>query len=168
MADSRGMKLLRTSLMALAALIVAGTVASAAPSFDEVVDPEPTVSPSPTVEPTVSPSPEAEPMVEADEDETDAVVEDEAPDFTECKEAEYTGLDNAICRHGVLVALHPDNTGLQNALERLEANRDRHEAKWAERHGDDPGDVTEGDASTCPGNSCGTHGGGNGHGHGPH
>jgi hypothetical protein len=76
------MKLLRTTMMALAALIVAGTVASAATSFDEVPDPEPTVSPSPTVEPTVSPSPEAEPVLEVDEGEESVEAD---PDFSACE-----------------------------------------------------------------------------------
>ena len=41
-----------------------------------------------------------------------------APDFSACNG--LTGLENAICRHEVLVALHPDNKGLANALARLE------------------------------------------------
>jgi len=153
------MKLLRTFMMALAALIVAGTVASAATSFDEVPDPEPTVSPSPTAEPTVSPSPEAEPAVETVETEEEGQeadgAEGEAPDFSECEG--LTGLENAICRHEALLAAQPDNLGLQNALTQLEANLAKHEEKHAESSDED------GQAS-CPGKSCEPHGNGNGHG----
>lgn len=152
------MKLLRTSLMALAALIVAGTVASAAPSSDEVADPEPTVSPSPTVEPTVSPSPEVEePVVEPEE--SDPAVEGTAPDFSACEG--LTGLDNAICRHEALLVVKPDHQGLMNALDHLMANKERKAERWAEKHGEDAGTTTEGDTSSCPGKSCEPHG--NGH-----
>ena len=154
------MKLLRTSMMALAALIVAGTVASAAPWYDEVVDPDPTVSPSPTVEPTVSPSPEAEPVVEAEEG--DPTGEGKTPDFSECKEEGYTGLANAICRHEALLQVKRDHQGLMNALEHLYANQQRKAERWAEKHGEGAGTTTEGDTS-CPGKSCEPHGNGNGH-----
>ncbi|HEU4354739.1 MAG TPA: hypothetical protein VFT27_04045 [Actinomycetota bacterium] len=150
------MKLLRTSMLALAMLIVAGTVASAAMSSDEVPDPEPTVSPSPTVEPTVSPSPETEPVAE----EGDAAVEGKTPDFSRCKEAGYTGLENAICRHEELLVVKPDNQGLMNALDHLMANQERKAERWAEKHGEDTG-TTEGDTASCPGKSCEPHG--NGH-----
>lgn len=158
------MKLLRTSMMALAALIVAGTVASAAPSFDEVVDPDPTVSPSPTVEPTISPSPSPEveePVVEPEE--SDPAVEGTAPDFSACEG--LTGLENAICRHEALLVVKPDHKGLTNALDHLIANQERKAEKWAEKHGEDAGTTTEGDTSSCPGKSCEPHGNGNGHGH---
>jgi hypothetical protein len=152
------MKLLRPLMMALAAIIVAGTVASAATSFDEVPDPEPTVSPSPTVEPTVSPSPEAEPVVEADEGE--GSVEGRTPNFSACEG--LTGLENAICRHEALLDVKPDHHGLMNALDRLNANQERKAARWAEKHGEDVG-TTGGGTSSCPGKSCEAHGNGNGH-----
>jgi hypothetical protein len=152
------MKLLRTFMMALAALIVAGTVASAATSFDEVPDPEPTVSPSPTAEPTVSPSPEAEPVVETEEEGQEEGAEGEAPDFSECEG--LTGLENAICRHEALLERKPDHQGLQNALDHLYANQQRKAERWADKHGEGS---TEGDASSCPGKSCEPHGYGNGH-----
>jgi hypothetical protein len=47
------------------------------------------------------------------------------PDFSAC--LGLTGLDNAICRHEVLLAADPDNHGLRNALDHLLANRDRHD-----------------------------------------
>lgn len=152
------MKLLRTTMMALAALIVAGTVASAATSFDEVPDPDPTVSPSPTVEPTVSPSPEAEPVLEVDEGEES--VEGKTPDFSACEG--LTGLENAICRHEALLDVKPDHQGLMNALDHLYANQLKKAEKWAEKHGEDAG-TTEGGTSACPGKSCEPHGNGNGH-----
>ncbi|HEX5949638.1 MAG TPA: hypothetical protein VFZ96_01440 [Actinomycetota bacterium] len=160
------MKLLRTTMMALAALIVAGTVASAATSFDEVPDPEPTVSPSPTAEPTVSPSPEAEPAVETTEgvETTESVesVEGKTPDFSRCKGDGYTGLANAICRHEELLEVKRDHQGLQNALDHLTANQEAKAERWAEKHGEDVG-TTEGETFSCPGKSCEPHGNGNGH-----
>jgi hypothetical protein len=149
-------------MLALAALIVAGTVASAATSFDEVPEPEPTVSPSPTVEPTVSPSPEAEPVLEVDEGEES--VEGKTPDFSRCKEEGFTGLENAICRHQELLDVKPGHQGLMNALDHLYANRDKKAEKWAEKHGEDAG-TTEGGTSSCPGKSCEPHGNGHGNGH---
>ncbi|HEU4528815.1 MAG TPA: hypothetical protein VFT80_12910 [Actinomycetota bacterium] len=159
------MKLLRTTMMALAALIVAGTVASAATSFDEVPDPEPTVSPSPSVEPTVSPSPEPEPVLEPvlEDEEGEESVEGKTADFSACEG--LTGLENAICRHEALLEVKPDHQGLMNALDHLYANQEKQAEKWAEKHGEDLG-TTEGETSSCPGKSCEPHGNGNGNGHG--
>ena len=76
----------------------------------------------------------------------DGTAEDApAPDFSSC--TGLTGLDNAICRHEVLIALHPDNEGLQHSLERLLENKARHDS-----------------AATSPGGSA-DHGNGNGHAH---
>lgn len=50
-----------------------------------------------------------------------------APEFTACEG--LTGLDNAICRHEALLAVHPDNQGLQHSLGRLIENKAEHEAK---------------------------------------
>jgi hypothetical protein len=46
------------------------------------------------------------------------------PDFSACEG--LTGLDNAICRHEALLAVDPDNEGLQTALAHLQESRDRH------------------------------------------
>jgi len=45
------------------------------------------------------------------------------PDFSAC--AGLTGLENAVCRHEVLLQLHPGNRGLANALAHLRENLDK-------------------------------------------
>lgn len=142
---------IRTLLSALAMVIVAGTLASAAPSFraafdvapaaDETspspeVSPSPEISPEPTsppespeVEPTETPSPEPS-ETSSPEPTGDVEGDSAAPDFSGC--AGLTGLENAICRHEALLALRPDNPGLANALEHLVANLAKHTAKHAD------------------------------------
>jgi hypothetical protein len=116
------MKPLRILLVALAVLVVAGTIASAATGG---VLGKPTSSTSAGVsdspEPTETEAPEAE-----------ATTSDEAgtaPDFSAC--VGLTGLDNAICRHGALLQVKPDNPGLTNSLAHLQANAAAHAAKLA-------------------------------------
>lgn len=160
------MKLLRTLVTALAAVIVAGTVASAAPPLRAAFDTEPTpeVSVSPEApQPTDPPETESTeaPLPSPSQSETSppAGVASEgasgSPDFSAC--AELTGLDNAICRHEALLVLRPDNRGLQTSLARLlEIQAGRLEGETA--------GSTEGETSTaCPGKSCEPHGNGNGH-----
>jgi hypothetical protein len=48
------------------------------------------------------------------------------PDFSACDG--LTGLENAVCRHEVLLQLHPGNRGLANALARLREDLDKHAA----------------------------------------
>jgi hypothetical protein len=158
-------KLLRTLVTALAAVIVAGTVASAAPPLRAAFDAEPTpeVSVSPEApQPTDPPGSESTeaPLPSPSQSETSppagAASEGASgsPDFSAC--AELTGLDNAICRHEALLALRPDNPGLQISIARLlEIQAGRLEATGS----------TEGETSTsaaCPGKSCEPHGNGNG------
>lgn len=195
------MKLLRILVTALAVVIVAGTVASASPSLraalsgepalsepsvapapspsdDAVTDPtdpsEPEPAETPSTDPSETETPPPDGSGDATEDEGDA-TEDEgstAPDFTACEG--LTGLDNAICRHDALLLVHPDNQGLQNALERLLDNKAKHD----DTEGDttDDGQANEGDdgsdegstqdgSSSCPGKSCESHGNGHGNGH---
>jgi hypothetical protein len=81
------------------------------------------------------------------------------PDFSGC--VGLTGLENAICRHEVLLALNPDNPGLANSLARLQANLAKHA----------PVVTTTTDPASCPGHSCDPHGNsgephGNGNGNG--
>jgi pyruvate/2-oxoglutarate dehydrogenase complex dihydrolipoamide acyltransferase (E2) component len=126
------MKPLRIILIALAVLIVGGTIASAAtgglhgkptpsPSVSntETEAPEPTETEAP--EPTETEAPEAEDTT-SDESGT-------APNFSRCDG--LTGLDNAICRHEALLKVKPDNPGLTNSLAHLEANLAAHAAKQA-------------------------------------
>ena len=126
------MKPLRILLFALAVLIVAGTIASAATGG---VHGKPTASPAATV--SDSPLPES---TETDAPEAEATTSDEsgtAPDFSGCDG--MTGLDNAICRHEALLRVKPDNPGLTNSVAHLQANRaaqaDRKVAKAAGTHG---------------------------------
>lgn len=74
-------------------------------------------------------------------------AEGTGPDFSSC--AGLRGLDNAICRHQVLLALKPDNQGLANSLTHLLANAAKH--LGAASTGD-------GTSAACPGHSCDPHG----------
>jgi hypothetical protein len=77
------------------------------------------------------------------------------PDFSSCMG--LTGLENAICRHEVLLAANPDNPGLANSLAHLQANLAKHA----------PLATTTADPASCPGHSCDPHGNSDGsHGHG--
>ena len=163
------MKLFRTLVTALAALIVAGTVASAAPSLRDALDPEPTESPSPSSSTSETIPPEGE---------TEGEGASVAADFAACEG--LTGLENAICRHEALLAAQTENPenlgehlGLQNALTQLLLNQAKHEGV-EEPTGETEGETetTEGETETtettssCPGKSCEPHG--NGKGHSPH
>jgi hypothetical protein len=66
------------------------------------------------------------------------------PDFSACDG--LTGLQNAICRHEVLLQLDPNNPGLQNALAHLRENLGRHQANGSGKgaHGNPTGDDTGG------------------------
>jgi hypothetical protein len=173
------MKILRTLVTALAAVIVAGTVASAAPpllssALDADPTPEVSVTPSQTPAPEPTDPPESEPTEtpspspSASEtssppgsgEESDGASA--APDFSAC--VGLTGLENAICRHEALLLVDPDNEGLQKSLERLLDNQARHEE--AEEPVEEPApEDPEAETSTpCPGKSCEEHG----NGHGPH
>lgn len=184
---------IRTLLSALAMVIVAGTLASAAPSFRAAFDvapaadeasPPPEVSPSPEVSPEPTSSPEVEPTEtpSPEPSETsspgppgDVEGDSAAPDFSGC--AGLVGLENAICRHEALLALRPDDPGLANALEHLVANLAKHADEVPV--GDGPTDGTTDDGATdgeakatassaCPGKSCEPHGHGKANGHTKH
>jgi ABC-type transport system substrate-binding protein len=178
------MKILRTLVTALAAVIVAGTVASAAPPLlSSAPDAEPT--PEVAVTPSQTPSPESTDPLESEPTETPSPSpsasetssppgSDEegdgasaAPDFSACEG--LTGLENAICRHEALLAVDPENEGLQNALQRLLDNQARHDG--AEEPVEEPApeepapEEPAAETSTpCPGKSCEDHG----NGHDPH
>jgi hypothetical protein len=81
-------------------------------------------------------------------------AEGTGPDFSGC--VGLSGLDNAICRHEVLLAANPDNPGLANSLAHLQANLAKHATE-----------VTAAETVSCPGHSCDPHGNSGGsHGHG--
>jgi hypothetical protein len=146
---------LRVVVYAMAAVIVGGTVASAVPGVrpSPSDDPSPSFAPSPAPSPTVLPTPEpSEPPAATPEPttvETPAPLEEKepgpsgadgaekesgdpeashassgGPDFSACDG--LIGLENAVCRHEVLLQLHPGNRGLANALAHLGESLDKH------------------------------------------
>ena len=134
------MKPLKIFLIALAMLVVAGTIASAATGGvhgSPTPSPSAAVSDSPSPEPTETETPEP---TETEAPEAAATNSDKtgaAPDFSACDG--LTGLDNAICRHEALLKVKPDNPGLTNSLVHLQANlaaqADRKAEKQAGPHG---------------------------------
>jgi hypothetical protein len=164
------MKITRIVTAAVAAVIIGGTIASAAPHLFAAKDKkDPTVSPSPSVsvtpEPTITPSPSEtpEPTETPSPEPTDTTTGDgsgTAPDFSAC--VGLTGLENAICRHEALLVVHPDNQGLQNSLAHLQANLAKHQTGAGEHgnsanaHGN--GGESHGNGGESHGNSGGTHG----------
>ncbi|HEY2802434.1 MAG TPA: hypothetical protein VGJ67_00780 [Actinomycetota bacterium] len=140
---------------AMAAVIVGGTVASAVPGVRPSPSdhPSPSFAPSPAPSPSVLPTPEPSespvatpepttvesprPLEEKDPGPTGSEGSEKesgdpegshasssAPDFSACDG--LTGLENAVCRHQVLLQLHPGNAGLANALAHLRENLDKH------------------------------------------
>jgi hypothetical protein len=155
---------LRVVVYAMAAVIVGGTVASAvpgvrpspsghpspsfapspAPSPTVLPTPEPSESPVPTPEPTTVESPQ--PLEQKDSAPTGSEGSEKdsgdpeasrasssGPDFSAC--VGLTGLENAVCRHEVLLQLHPGNRGLANALAHLRENLDKHASGGGPSHG---------------------------------
>ena len=126
------MKPLRIVLIAIAVLIVGGTIASAATGG---VHGKPTPSPSVSDTETQAPEPTETEVPEAESTTSDK--SGTAPDFSACDG--QTGLDNAICRHEGLLQVKPDNPGLTNSLTHLQANAAaqaaRQAAKAAGTHG---------------------------------
>jgi pyruvate/2-oxoglutarate dehydrogenase complex dihydrolipoamide acyltransferase (E2) component len=126
------MKPLRIVLIAIAVLIVGGTIASAATGG---VHGKPT--PSPSVADTETEAPEPTETEAPEAEETTSEESGTAPDFSACDGR--TGLDNAICRHDALLKVKPDNPGLTNSLAHLQANlaaqAARQAAKAAGTHG---------------------------------
>jgi hypothetical protein len=142
------MKPLKIFLIALAMLAVAGTIASAATGGvhgSPTLSPPVAVSDSPSPEPTETEAPEpteteAPEPTETEAPQVEATNSDKtgtAPDFSACDG--LTGLDNAICRHEALLKVKPDNPGLTNSLDHLQANlaakADRKAAHAAATHG---------------------------------
>jgi hypothetical protein len=147
----------RDTIIAVVVVIAIGSLASASPSLRAPRGPHESVvvvptgateagGPSGTITPANEPGEEGEPP-------------SNGVDFTACEG--LTGLENAICRHEALLAVHPDNHGLQNSLAHLQEIKAEHEANSSEK---------DGGPSTANGHghgqSGGSHGntGGNGHG----
>jgi len=138
------MKPLRIVFATLAVLVVAGTIANAAPGGEhgkptpstsvtvpESPEPSESASPSPTEtespEPAETESPEPAETEAPNSEEKTSDKAGKAPDFIGC--VGLTGLENAVCRHEALLKVHPDNPGLTNSLEHLHANAGNHAAK---------------------------------------
>jgi hypothetical protein len=166
---------LRVVVYAMAAVIVGGTVASAVPGVRSSPSdhPSPSFAPSPAPSPTTLPTPEPsespatipEPTtVESpqppEETKNPAPTGSEGsekesgdpeashtssggPDFSACDG--LTGLENAVCRHEVLLQFHPGNAGLANALAHLRENLDKHASGdgSSSAHGNPHGGVTD-------------------------
>jgi hypothetical protein len=158
-------------LTVLAAVLIAGTIANAAPHLvsSSGEDPTPTSSVSESESPSDSPSASesADPSDTPAPDPTESSSpggDGVAPDFSAC--VGLTGLENAICRHQALLLLDPNNTGLLNSLDHLQANLAKHQAQsGVHGHSAD----AHGHSGDVHGNSGGPHGhSGDSHGHNPH
>jgi len=158
----RAWKPWRDTIIAVVAVIVIGSLASASPSLRAPRGPHELVNgPTGAVGPAAS-----------DGHETESADEGESPshgvDFTACEG--LTGLDNAICRHEALLEVHPENQGLQTWLTHLLEIKADHDAKADERDGGHvpPEHGSSSSSSDDHGQSGESHGNasGNGDGHG--
>jgi hypothetical protein len=143
----------RLLLVALAVVMVGGTIASAATGGLGQPTPNPSVgvSDSPPEPPeTEAPEPTETEAPEAEEEKT-SDKSGKAPDFSACDG--LTGLENAICRHDALLKVKPDNRGLTNSLAHLQANLAKHADKKAAK------------AERKAAKAAGTHGKSGSHGH---
>lgn len=156
------MKIIRTLMSSLAAVFLVGAVASATPAAWNALHAQPTASVAPA--PTESPSPDASETPEPSEspDPSDSPdAESGNVDFSTCDGK--TGLDNAICRHEALLAIHPDNPGLENSWERLQVVQATQAAKHAEKTTSDGTDTTTSGGTGTDTSSESDTGGGHGH-----
>jgi hypothetical protein len=115
------------------------------------LSPGPAVTPEPTV--TESPAPRDQKASDRQTSEPEGPRDEQGssgsdashggPDFSAC--VGLTGLQNAICRHEVLLQLDPNNPGLQNALAHLRENLGRHQANGSGKgaHGNPHGGGTD-------------------------
>jgi hypothetical protein len=118
----------RNTIIAIAAVIAIGSLASANPSLRPPRGPHESI----VIVPTGAGAPTGGTGHEtktADE----GVSPSEGVDFAACEG--LTGLDIAICRHEALLVVHPDNQGLQNSLTHLLEAKAEHDAKADEDHG---------------------------------
>jgi hypothetical protein len=138
----------RNTIIAVAAVIAIGSLASANPSLRAPRGPHESLVTVSTgaVGPAAGNGHETEPAVEG-------VSPSDGVDFTPCEG--LTGLDNAICRLEALLVVHPDNQGLQNSLTHLLENKAEHEARAGEEGG---GNMPPGNGSS----SSSDHGQGHG------
>ncbi len=152
-------KFLQSVPSALIVAVLVAAIASASPKFSSDPEPEPVpvTGPSGPSGPSGSDvSPEVADVVEPEDDEGDLDVSDEGagPDFSSC--VGLRGLDNAVCRHEVLLETRPDNQGLQNAMDHLVQNQAKHEEHAVAGHGNE--DASHGNADATHGNGDATHG----------
>lgn len=154
-ADTLGVKkFLQVVLVGLAAVIVAGTIAGAAPGLNDKPSggQAPSVAPEPPApEPTETETPDPSDTETETPDPTDTGSAGVAPDFSSC--AGLTGLENAICRHDALLAVDPANTGLANSLAQLQANLAKKQAHDAAKAA-----AVHGNSGSAPGHSGESHG----------
>lgn len=147
----------RDTIIVVVAIIAIGSLASANPSLRAPRGPHESILVVPTgatgasgpagpSAPTGTTTPEIEPGEEGGPP-SDGI------DFTACEG--LTGLDKAICRLEALLAVHPDNQGLQNSLTHLQEIKAEHEAKANEEGG---GHLPPGNGSS----SSSSHGQGHG------
>jgi hypothetical protein len=141
----------RDTIIAVVAVIVIGSLASANPSLRAPRGPHESILVVPTgatgaSAPTGTTTPEIEPGEEGG-------PSSDGADFTACEG--LTGLDNAICRHEALLVVHPDNQGLQNSLTHLLERRAEHEARAGEEDG---GHVPPGNGSSSSSSHGQSHG----------
>jgi len=162
----------RDTIIAVVVVIAIGSLASASPSLRAPRGPHESVptgatgvsGPAGASDPMRTTAPEIGPAEQG-------ASHSGGTDFTACKG--LTGLDNAICRQEALLAVHPDNQGLQNSLTRLLELRAEHEAKAQGSGGHVPQEHGSSSSSSNghdhgQGQSAEPHGnaGGNGHGNG--
>jgi hypothetical protein len=167
----------RDTIIAVVAVIAIGSLASASPSLRAPRGPHESVLVVPTGATGVSdPAGASDPMRTTAPEIGPAeqgASHSGGTDFTACKG--LTGLDNAICRQEALLAVHPDNQGLQNSLTRLLELRAEHEAKGQGSGGDVPQEHGSSSSSSNghdhgqaqsaePHGNAGGSGNGNGHG----
>jgi len=138
-------KIIRTVMSSLAAVFLVGAVASATPAVWNALHAPPTAYGSPA--PTESPSPDDSETPEPPEspDLSSPEAESGSVDFSTCDGK--TGLDNAICRQEVLLAIHPENPGLANSTERLQLVQATQAAKRAEKTTSEGTDSTTSDGT---------------------
>ena len=176
------MKITRILLMALTAVVIAATVASASPPVASqgqgaahtagIAALAVTTESDPVDETTDDGTTDEVTTDETCGDGTEVLVEDAPLTFADC--VGLTGLDNAICRHIVLLGgsedllESEDDHGLSHALGQLEENKARHDGETTEvsdedgttDEGTDEGVTTTSDDTSdgSPGKSGESHG----------
>jgi hypothetical protein len=128
----------RDTIIVVVAIIAIGSLASANPSLRAPRGPHESILVVPTGATGASgpagPSAPTETTIPGVEPAEESGPPSDGVDFTACEG--LTGLDKAICRLEALLAVHPDNQGLQNSLTHLLERRAEHDAKAGEEDGE--------------------------------